>query len=226
MVKRAIHFGVNLHESNYKSSFFDSEKDASYYHYLTIKKGFESHVLTTEKDEVECELVKGQIKQIAKELEPGGICFISLNGESINRPFKIGSFKLKTKRKWLKLSNQSFFGVKDLNECLSYFDEGKRVFFLITEIENNSTGISTNLLKAFIPSKKVKADAVVLALSTHSTMTSIDKSSLASDFNLVLETSHRMEEIKPRIDALYGSDKRVSSEVIYYNTRESSRIFI
>ncbi len=226
MVKRAIHFGVDLHESDYRLPFFDSEKDATFYHTVTLKKGFESHVLTTEKEEICCQVIKDQIKQMADGMEPGSIGFVSLTAESVKRPYNLGIVSWKSDRKWLKLSKETYFGVKELNECLSYFDEGEKVFFLITEIQKGSTGATTNLLETFKPSKRVKADAVVLALSTNSTMKSDQKSSIASDVDLVLNASEEIDEIKPRFDALYGYDKRISSEVVCYNRRKSSRIFI
>ncbi len=227
MRKRAIHFGVEAVGGTGKSTFFDGIKDASYYHSLSRNKGFESSVRTSDKLPIHSNTIKEGIKQLVDENDSHGEYFISVSaGSTVGKPFW-GMRATKTFDKYLKLHNNSRFGIMDLNECLSYFSNKDKVFFLITDCKSDEKRKILSLIDRFKSSNKISAKAVVMSLSfDHVAMYESNISSLAADINVVLNSAKAIGDLLHNLDALYGDKSYVKRELFCYNLAEENGFFL
>ncbi|MBO6517046.1 MAG: hypothetical protein JJ975_10900 [Bacteroidia bacterium] len=228
MKKKAIHFGVDTAVGDIEPVFFDSIKDAGYYHLLSNEKGFESCVQTSDLTPISNATIKEQLKQLSVDggSEPG-VYFISLTAHSTlgRRRFRISSKP--TFNKHLTLHNDNVFGWHDLTECLSYFSKNDHVFFLITDLKRGKRGQVPSFVSRFKPSHKVQAKAVVLSLSLDRTLDDgALPLSLTSDINVVLNSAKTIGDLVSNLDALYGEKSKVRPAVFHFNLAEENRFFL
>lgn len=123
---------------------FDGSREADYFHLMLKQRGYESDVYHSMDAPICAETIKAKLKEIVSNSEQPGNYFVSISGLSyVERKWL--TLNHKNKRKAVLLSDLNTFTRKDLLECLALFGPLDRVFFLISDCEQNKNKVSVKL---------------------------------------------------------------------------------